>query len=467
MFDYIKPLIGSLASFAKKRMGFQHPPRLFLKQDLENSNKALGRTAYYDPQEQSVTLYITARHPKDILRSFSHELVHHTQNLRGDLSPEKIGMMTKNYAQDNDHMRNMEKEAYLQGNMCFRDWEDTIEDKDKILIKLAESKFLKENKTMTTKITKEFLEEEIKRVLKEFVGVGPEDLTTADPIEAAQSAIGLMNKNPPIVPNFSAIKATHAALLKMNSKEADETAKNYVDTALKKTRNINARLALDALSKKTAAQIAGRADLAKRMKKAAKLKRFQKAAADAAATASQAQKGLQNVLNVKEENEEGAFAPSHYCIHHGGVQHEGAIHQGEAIGHNWDEELGKVTHYDMKLPDGTILEDVAAEDILVTKASLAEGSHTLIGECEHKKHDVKKKNRKKSKAKKFAMNQKPYDKATALDRKGDDGVPKKIKMKAIAEEKVSMVEAEKALYEERFGNRNNKLFEHLIKNWTK
>ena len=86
---------------------------------------------------------------------------------------------------------------------------------------------------------------------------------------------------------------------------------------------------------------------------------------------------------------------------------------------------------------------------------------------QHKKHGVKKKKSKKSKAKKFAMNQKPYDKATALDRKGDDGVSKKIKMKAIAEEKVSMVEAEKALYEERFGNRNNKLFEHLIKNWTK
>ncbi len=167
LFDHIKPLIGSLAAFAKKRMGFHHPPRLFLKQDSKNSNKALGRTAFYDPQQEAVTLYITARHPKDILRSLAHELIHHTQNLRGDLSPEKIGQMSKNYAQDNDHMRNMEKEAYLQGNMCFRDWEDTIEDKDKILIKLAESKFLKENKTMTTKINKETLEAMIREILLE------------------------------------------------------------------------------------------------------------------------------------------------------------------------------------------------------------------------------------------------------------------------------------------------------------
>jgi hypothetical protein len=73
-----------------------------------------------------------------------------------------------------------------------------------------------------------------------------------------------------------------------------------------------------------------------------------------------------------EETDEGAFAPNHYCVHHGGVHHEGKIIEAEAIQHNYDFDLGKVTHYDMKLPDGTILEDVAAEDILITKASLAE-----------------------------------------------------------------------------------------------
>ena len=44
----------------------------------------------------------------------------------------------------------------------------------------------------------------------------------------------------------------------------------------------------------------------------------------------------------------------------------------EAVNHNYNEKLGRVTHYDMKLADGTILENVAAEDIQVTNASLAE-----------------------------------------------------------------------------------------------
>ena len=167
MFDHLKPLIGKLTAFAKDRMGFQRPPRLFLRNDSENSQKMLGNTAYYDPQEKSITLFTHKRHPKDILRSYAHELVHHTQNLRGDLSTEKCGEMGTGYAQNNKHMRNMEKEAYLQGNMCFRDWEDTLNDKDTYMIKIAESKFLKENKKMTKKITKEFLKETIRKILSE------------------------------------------------------------------------------------------------------------------------------------------------------------------------------------------------------------------------------------------------------------------------------------------------------------
>jgi len=73
--------------------------------------------------------------------------------------------------------------------------------------------------------------------------------------------------------------------------------------------------------------------------------------------------------------EENAFAPSHYCVHHGGVQHEGKFKLAEAVGHNWSEKEQRVTHYDMKLEDGTVLESVAFEDIQVTNASLAEAHH--------------------------------------------------------------------------------------------
>jgi len=82
---------------------------------------------------------------------------------------------------------------------------------------------------------------------------------------------------------------------------------------------------------------------------------------------------LQTETGIQENDSDNVFAPNHYCIHHGGVEHNGTIEMAEAIDHNFNRTLGCVTHYDMKLSDGTILENVAAEDIQVTNASLAEG----------------------------------------------------------------------------------------------
>ena len=78
------PLIKQFLPYAQEKMGFERPPRLFLRSDATNASNPLGKTAYYDPEGQSVTLYVSERHPKDIMRSLSHELVHHTQNCRGE-----------------------------------------------------------------------------------------------------------------------------------------------------------------------------------------------------------------------------------------------------------------------------------------------------------------------------------------------------------------------------------------------
>ena len=175
MIDDLRPLLKKLTSFAKDRLGFSSPPRLFLRKDIENSASMLGKTAHYDPQNKAVTVFVSNRHPKDILRSYCHELVHHCQNLRGDLAPEKMKTMNNNYAQENEHMRKMEEEAYLQGNMCFRDWEDGLDDKLQYRIKIAEQKFLKENNNMSVKITKQFLKETIEKLLNERVKRDSED----------------------------------------------------------------------------------------------------------------------------------------------------------------------------------------------------------------------------------------------------------------------------------------------------
>jgi hypothetical protein len=124
MIDIISAMIKKFLPFAKERMGFKDPPRLFLKGDSTNAENPLGKTAFYSPGEKAITVYITGRHPKDVMRSLSHELVHHTQNCRGDF--EHAGEMGEGYAQNDEHLREMEREAYEVGNLCFRDWEDSI-----------------------------------------------------------------------------------------------------------------------------------------------------------------------------------------------------------------------------------------------------------------------------------------------------------------------------------------------------
>ena len=124
MIDILKPLIKQFLPFAQKKMGFDRPPRLFLKQDAENAANPLGKTGFYDPQAESITLFVTDRHPKDVMRSLSHELMHHTQKCNGEFeNVENMG--EQGYAQNNSHMRTMEIQAY-QASIVFRDWEDSI-----------------------------------------------------------------------------------------------------------------------------------------------------------------------------------------------------------------------------------------------------------------------------------------------------------------------------------------------------
>jgi hypothetical protein len=92
-----------------------------IKDDEQNASDLLGKTAYYNPAEKSITLYTMDRHPKDILRSFAHEMVHHEQNLNG-----KLGSINTTNTNEDGDLLEIEKEAYEKGNIMLRNWEDKI-----------------------------------------------------------------------------------------------------------------------------------------------------------------------------------------------------------------------------------------------------------------------------------------------------------------------------------------------------
>lgn len=102
-------------------------PNVSIKADDAEAQNIFGKTAYYDPASKTVVLYVSGRHPKDVLRSYAHEMYHHHQNLNGEMTPEKMGEGgDPKYAQNNNHLRKLEEDAYKYANMLFRDYCDNL-----------------------------------------------------------------------------------------------------------------------------------------------------------------------------------------------------------------------------------------------------------------------------------------------------------------------------------------------------
>ena len=118
-FDYA-PYCKSIANFLEDN-GIKTKP--FPRVVLHNQEQEglYIKTGYYDPDTREVHIFIKDRHPKDILRSLTHEYIHHSQNLRGDL----VGYQGDKIRGD-DVLEKLESEAYLKGNIYFRRWTEEL-----------------------------------------------------------------------------------------------------------------------------------------------------------------------------------------------------------------------------------------------------------------------------------------------------------------------------------------------------
>lgn len=123
--EYRDEINNLLLPTMQKQLKFDTLPTINFIEDEENAKDMFGRTAHYNPNTSEITVFITGRHPKDIMRSIAHEVIHHSQNSRGEFD-NAFNLGEEGYAQSNNHLRNMEKQAYLLGNMLFRDWEDNL-----------------------------------------------------------------------------------------------------------------------------------------------------------------------------------------------------------------------------------------------------------------------------------------------------------------------------------------------------
>ena len=121
-FDYPKQLKALTEFMLDKGMNIKPLPKVkFVEDDVENAKNFLGKTAYYDPYKRVIVLYTMDRHPKDVMRSFAHEMIHHMQNCDN-----RLGNITTQDTNEDGDLPEIEKEAYEKGNMTFRNWTDTL-----------------------------------------------------------------------------------------------------------------------------------------------------------------------------------------------------------------------------------------------------------------------------------------------------------------------------------------------------
>ena len=152
----VEPHVNGMYDHFAQKYGFKKPPVVVFDSDPSNQSNVLGKTAYYDPNTLEIHVYTDGRHPKDMLRSIAHELIHHRQNLEGRLNVG--GYHGEGYYLKNEELKKLEQEAMKDGNETLREYEDNLK--------------LKRNEQMSLK---EWKNNELNRLLLEKFGILKEE----------------------------------------------------------------------------------------------------------------------------------------------------------------------------------------------------------------------------------------------------------------------------------------------------
>ena len=118
--DYDK-YIKSLINFMREQH-LKIDPLPEIKLNPEEQDGLFIKTGYYSPDEKKVVVFTYGRALKDVLRTVAHEFIHHMQNLQ---NPDK-DWGTGGNLEDDKTLRGIEGEAFLLGNIIFREWTEKM-----------------------------------------------------------------------------------------------------------------------------------------------------------------------------------------------------------------------------------------------------------------------------------------------------------------------------------------------------
>ncbi len=120
--QFYKDCISSLVKFLLQN-GFTSaptPPVHLHRNAQDEKNPFKQFTGYFKPDTFEIHLFLNGRHPKDVLRTLAHELVHVKQHNENRLAEGGADL------KDDPELRECELEAFTQGNLGFREWTEQM-----------------------------------------------------------------------------------------------------------------------------------------------------------------------------------------------------------------------------------------------------------------------------------------------------------------------------------------------------
>ena len=155
----IEKVAENLYKYAQKKLGFDKPARVVFESHGDRAVDLFSPTAHYSPQTRTIKIFVDHRHPKDILRSMAHELIHHAQHCQGAFDEPMV--TSPGYAQKDQRMRDLERDAYFWGNgILFRDWEDNHKQR-------STWNLMNENKKMS--LNEQKLRQKVRRMIRDIL----------------------------------------------------------------------------------------------------------------------------------------------------------------------------------------------------------------------------------------------------------------------------------------------------------
>ena len=118
--DYNKYIKSLIVFMREQHLNIDPLPKIEL--NPEEQDGIFVKTGYYSPDEKKVVVFTDGRHPKDVLRTVAHEFIHHMQNLQ---NPNK-DWGTGGDLEADSKLRSIEGEAFLLGNIIFREWTEKM-----------------------------------------------------------------------------------------------------------------------------------------------------------------------------------------------------------------------------------------------------------------------------------------------------------------------------------------------------